>query len=197
MPRGKALQPGRFYHIYNRDNVFIEERNYRYFLDLYARYLHPIAYTYAFCLMRNHFHVLARIKTAEEMLGAPDIPAASSTPTRAIAAFFTAYTKAINKAYGRTGRLFQEHFGRIEVTSDRYFTNLIAYIHFNPQKHGFTDDFREWPWSSYASLVSDKPTRLRRDDVLSWYGGRRNFEAFHYSAVQESVIAPLVMDDWI
>ena len=36
MQRGKVLQPGRFYHIYNRgnnrENVFIEERNYRYFL---------------------------------------------------------------------------------------------------------------------------------------------------------------------
>jgi len=36
--------------------------------------------------------------------------------------FFNAYTKSINKAYGRTGSLFEERFGRIEVTTDAYFT---------------------------------------------------------------------------
>ena len=37
---------------------FIEERNYRYFLGLYARYIEPVADTYAYCLLRNHFHGL-------------------------------------------------------------------------------------------------------------------------------------------
>jgi REP element-mobilizing transposase RayT len=207
MPRGKALQLGRFYHIYNRgnnrENVFIEERNYRHFLELYARYVHPIADTYAYCLMRNHFHVLGRIKSAAEIAEMSDfseksdISAIPAAPTRAFAALFTAYTKAINKAYGRTGRLFQEHFGRIETTSDRYFTNLISYIHFNPQKHGFVDDFRDWPWSSYAALVSDKPTRMHRGDVLAWFGGRQEFAAFHTRTVDEGVIAPLVADDFV
>ncbi len=64
------LQYGQYYHIYNRgnnrENIFIEERNYRYFLKLYAKYIEPIAHTYAYCLLRNHFHFLVRIKTVEE-----------------------------------------------------------------------------------------------------------------------------------
>ncbi len=40
------LQYGLVYHIYNRgnnrDNLFFEDRNYRYFLQLYARYIEPI-----------------------------------------------------------------------------------------------------------------------------------------------------------
>jgi hypothetical protein len=35
-----ALEPGKYYHIYNRgnnrENIFNEERNYAYFLKLYA-----------------------------------------------------------------------------------------------------------------------------------------------------------------
>lgn len=65
------LQPGVIYHIYNRGNnredLFREERNYRYFLQLYARHVHPIADTFAYCLLQNHFPFLVRIKTEEEV----------------------------------------------------------------------------------------------------------------------------------
>jgi putative transposase len=60
------LQYGVAYHIYNRgnnrENVFVEERNYRHFLQLYAKYIEPVAWTYAYCLLRNHFHFLVKIK---------------------------------------------------------------------------------------------------------------------------------------
>ena len=59
--------------------------------------------------------------------------------------FFNSYAKAINTAHQRTGSLFQNRFGRMKVDSDRYFTRLIHYIHFNPQKHGFVEDFRAVP----------------------------------------------------
>lgn len=49
------LLPGRYYHIYNRgnnrENLFREERNYPYFLGLYARHVGPIAQTFAYCLI--------------------------------------------------------------------------------------------------------------------------------------------------
>jgi len=64
------LEYGEYYHIYNRGNnredVFFEERNYRHFLSLYAKYILPNADTYAYCLLRNHFHLLVRILTQEE-----------------------------------------------------------------------------------------------------------------------------------
>lgn len=92
--------------------------------------------------MKNHFHFLVRIKTESEL------QTSQVYPSKNFSNLFNAYAKAINKAYGRTGSLFEERFGRIEVTSDAYFAGLIFYIHFNPQKHGFVKDFREWPWSS-------------------------------------------------
>ena len=56
------LQPGHYYHIYNlgnnREDLFRETRNYAYFLKLYAHHIHPIADTFAYCLLRNHFHLL-------------------------------------------------------------------------------------------------------------------------------------------
>lgn len=48
------LQPGRFYHIYNRgvngENLFREDRNYRFFLDKYAYHVAPVVRTFAYAL---------------------------------------------------------------------------------------------------------------------------------------------------
>ena len=61
-----AMTPGQYFHIYNRGNngedIFLEARNYAYFLKLYQKYICPIADTYAYCLLKNHFHFLIRIK---------------------------------------------------------------------------------------------------------------------------------------
>ncbi len=70
MSKPMPLIHGNYYHIYNRGNnredIFIEPPNYSYFLSLYAKYIDPVADTYAYCLLRNHFHLLVRIKMEEE-----------------------------------------------------------------------------------------------------------------------------------
>ena len=96
-----------------------------------------------------------------------------------IATFFGTYTKAINKAYNRTGSLFEKNFKRKPVTNDAYFRSLITYIHYNPQKHGFVDDYRAWPHSSYVALCSDEETFLARTEVLSWFDGLTAFSVFN------------------
>jgi hypothetical protein len=62
-----------YYHIYNcgnnGENLFFEERNYPYFLKLYAKYIYPVTNTYAYCLMKNHFHLLVRMKPLEDLEG--------------------------------------------------------------------------------------------------------------------------------
>ena len=194
------LQPGHTYHLYtrgnNRNDVFFEERNYRYFLGLYAKYIAPVADTFAYCLMRNHWHVAARIKTSQvsETCEVSDV-----TPrlvSQAFSNLLNAYAKAINKAYSRTGSLFEKRFERIEVTSDAYFTNLIFYIHANPQRHGFVDDFRDWPWSSYGALVSPFTTRLACEEVLGWFGSAAKLAQFHDQCVDEKLIQGLIAADF-
>ena len=199
------LEHGQYYHIYNRGNnretIFVEDRNYRYFLKLYAKHTEPVADTYAYCLLRNHFHFLVRIKTVEEQqktLRVSETPRISSTlrPSQQFSNLFNAYAKAINKTYGRTGSLFQNPFGRVAVISDAHFVDLIAYIHQNPQKHGFVEDFRAWLYSSYHACLSRKPTRLMREEVLDWFDGSTAFQAFHRQAVNEARLVPLVPDDF-
>ena len=191
------------YHVYNRGNngeiLFCEDRNYPYFLNLYADYIEPVAETYAYCLMSNHFHVLIRIKAWPSFSGTPLLTPSDNharEASRAFASLFGTYTKAFNKAYQRSGSLFEKPFNRVCVDKDRYFAALVAYIHRNPQKHGFARDFRSWPHSSYRAILSDQPTRIQREAVLEWFGGRAEFEAFHERMSDGPVIEALKRQDY-
>ena len=185
-----ALLYDRYYHIYNRginrENIFWEERNYGYFLELYGKYILPVADTFSYCLLRNHFHVLVRVRTQDET---------GKNPSKQFSSLFNAYAKAINKAYDRTGSLFQHPFGRVVIANDRQFWNVIVYIHQNPQKHKFVDDFRDWKWSSYGEIPTDKPTHIHRDTVLDWFGGKDQYRAFHQERLFGSQTSWFVEDD--
>jgi putative transposase len=186
----QELQHGCYYHVYNRgnnqQNLFLEERNYTYFLSLYAKHVEPIAETFAYCLMPNHFHVLVKVRDLSAL------PPGQASPSKHFSNLFNAYSKSINKAQARTGSLFQKRFGRIPVKSDRYFAALVRYIHRNPQTHGFTTDFRQYPHSSYASLLSSQPTRLQRRAVLDWFGDRGKFAEAHDFEGPSEAIAHLI-----
>jgi hypothetical protein len=55
------------------------------------------------------------------------------------------------------------------VDRDRYFTYLVVYIHRNPQKHGFAEEFGRWPYSSYRAILSHGGSRVDRQAVLDWF----------------------------
>lgn len=76
--------------------------------------------------------------------------------------------------------------------SNAYFETLIFYIHYNPQKHGFVGNFRDWQWSSYLALVGTGNTRLKRDEVVGLFGGVQGFEKFHQGMLDEKMLAALV-----
>lgn len=183
------LEYGKFYHIYNRGingcNLFRENENYEYFLHLYDKYISWVAETYAWVLMRNHFHFLVRIKSVKELnlQGFENLEGVKGTNRNRInqqfANLFNAYSKAINKRYHRTGSLFEHPFRRIKVESEYHLKYLVYYIHHNPIHHGFCEHFLDYPWSSYLTIISPKTTKLNRNEVLVWFRDKSNFEKFH------------------
>ncbi|MCB4235863.1 hypothetical protein LDL59_14385 [Kaistella anthropi] len=93
--------------------------------------------------------------------------------------FFNSYAKAINKRYERTGSLFEKNFERKLIDSEEHLRKAIHYIHHTPKKYGFTENVFDYPWSSYGSIISDKPTKLKRDLVLSLFEDVETFKAIH------------------
>ena len=139
---------------------------------------------------------MASLSTTEDLTGLRDLSGLYPNPSRCFANFFDAYAKAFNKAYGRTGALFQRPFGRIEVRDEAYLARLVVYIHHNPQRHGLIADFRDWPYSSYRPLLTEKPTQLRRGEVLAQFGGAEAMAALHRAVVEDYELAALAPDDF-
>ena len=133
--------------------------------------------------------------TAVRGLHRPD-RSALKAPSQYFSNLFNAYTKAFNRACGRSGSLFQRPFGRVPVTSNAYLSHLVLYMHHNPQKHGLVDDFRDWPYSSYQAHLSQKATRLDRDEVLAWFDGVEGFKMAHRQEPDLRLLDPLIPEDF-
>ncbi len=176
-----------YYHIYNcgnnRENLFIEEENYSYFLKLIKKYLLEVSEILSYCLLKNHFHLLIKTK--------PNIE--SEKISQQFSNLFNAYAKAINKKHSRTGSLFKDRFSRIKISNENYLKFLIIYIHTNPVYHNFIDDFSKYRHSSYPSLISTKPTLLNRDFVINLFEDNSNFEFVHKKK-QLNIIEELVLE---
>jgi putative transposase len=56
-----------FSHANGFENIFLENDNYNYFLRQFEKYISPVADTYAYCLMPNHFHFLIKIKSLKDL----------------------------------------------------------------------------------------------------------------------------------
>ncbi|MCV9386367.1 hypothetical protein [Reichenbachiella ulvae] len=193
------MQSETYYHIYNHangsENLFRSQENYRYFLQQWSKYIEPIAETYCYCLMPNHFHVLVRVRSEDEVLqffrlkqpalqGFGTLGGFSAIISRQFSHLFNSYTQAYNKMYSRKGSLFMSNFKQKEITTDDYLSKIIHYLHHNPVHHRFCKHYKDWPHSSYHALISNQHTRLQRRAVLEWFGGKEEFTKFHQQNIE-------------
>jgi putative transposase len=203
MQQIEPLVHGKYFHIFNRGtnscNLFAESANYKHFLELYDKYIPQVAETYAWVLMKNHFHVIVRIKEEEEIGLIPDPPTLSSSskthspvedpksffapkrynPSNQFSHLFNSYCQYFNKWTHRTGSLFEHPFHRKRVDELVYFKRLVRYIHNNPVHHKITEFAMDYPWSSYLTCLSLKPTQVKRDAVMGWFDNQANFISVH------------------
>ncbi len=195
--------PEAYYHVFNRTNnreeMFSDDADRHFFLDQYKRFVLDYSDTLAYCLLPNHFHFALRIKPVDILLRlASEVPEVLRTVPqqkilteldidryfhplieRQFTRMFTAYAIYFNKKYKRSGNFFYRPFQRVAADEDAHRCWLIFYIHHNPQKHKVFEDFLTYPWSSYLSLISEKPTNLNRAAVWELFGSKEKFIAFH------------------
>jgi len=140
------FEPDCYFHVFNHangdENLFRCRNNYFYFLEKYAEYIQPVAKTFCYCLMPNHFHFLLGIRSEEELVRSAEnltgFGNLSGLVEQPFSNFFNSYAKSFNRKYHRKGSLFNRPYKRKKVSSDDYLTKIIHYIHYNPVHHGFT-----------------------------------------------------------
>jgi putative transposase len=105
--------------------------------------------------------------------------------TKHFAHLFNAYAKYFNKKNNRHGSLFERPFERKLIDNEEYLRRVIIYIHNNPVHHGFCSHPIEYPWSSYLTCITLKPTKLHRDAVVGWFDNVANFKVMHEKGVEK------------
>ncbi len=188
------------YHVFNRTNnkerLFITDENHLFFLRKYNEYLSPYLETYAWCLLPNHFHLVIKVKAVAKInlhLNTSDAQLLTLTEKKfqkeeislseliehSFKRFFQSYALAFNKLHKRNGNLFYKPFKRIEIDKESYFTQVIIYVHANAVKHGLVKDLGKWKWSSWHTYLIESTTKLRRQEVMEWFGDREQFIKLH------------------
>ena len=179
-----TFEPGNVYHIFNHasgdESLFIEHKNYQRFLMNYTKYIAPIAETFAYCLMPNHFHLLVKIKNSEKI---KKLISTDRKENVFLAHQFgnlqNAYARYFNIKYQRKGPLFQTRIKRKKINSGNYFKQAIQYIHMNPVYHEFVDNPGDWKYSSYSAYDGTRKTLVKREDFISFIGGKKAFYNIH------------------
>ena len=121
MQKTVSFLENHFYHVFNRGNnkeiIFFNIENYKYFLKKFDYYLSKYLDLFAYCLLPTHFHFLVKVKDNDTIVKAKKIDAIassdvidilSSTITEQFRRFFLSYSQAINKQQNRSGSLFQK-----------------------------------------------------------------------------------------
>ena len=192
------LEPGKFYYIFNHavgsEKLFRNDENYNYFLKKVNDYICPIARTYTYVLIPNHFHFLIEIKDKKELYESYRILESNKEFPKVkpeteldferfvmqqFSNFFNCYTKSFNKKHNRKGALFIDYLRRTLISDEEYLRNIVLYIHQNPIHHKLCNRLEDWKYSSYNSILSQKPTLLEREEVIKWFGDLENFILMH------------------
>ncbi len=171
------MVPDAFYHIYNRacgfEKMFLEDRNYYFFMDLFEERMAEYVDLYSYCLIPNHFHMLIKTKTIE------DREEGCINFSKVFGNLFAAYAQSFNHFYNRKGSLFTQNFRRKLIEDDHYLRTVVVYIHRNPLKHGLVNELSDWKYSSYLEYLNGFPKYCRKRDVLDWFSTKEIFRFCH------------------
>lgn len=169
-----------YYHVYargvNKQKIFHEDSDYKYFLNLFVRYLSEksvkskdgtIYPNYknqieilCYCLMINHFHLLIY---QNELPGLEKF----------MRSLMTSYSRYFNLKYKRTGPVFESRYKAVRIDSERYLHHISRYIHLNP---------RFWQQHRYSSLKyyeqGNEPQWLNISKILDIFNSRLDYITF-------------------
>lgn len=196
---------GGLYHVcargHNRQAIFTDRRDYAHFLELLEEMHERFRVrVYAYCLMRNHHHLL--VKTPEGNI------------SRAIQWVNGSHGIWYNRRHERSGHLFGERFKAVLVENEAWGLEVSFYVHLNPvmteslglgkqsrkaQARGWTgppkqedvqrqlEVLRRHEWSSYRAYAGygPKPEWLDSGILLRRAGGAEKYRRSVEERIQQ------------
>ena len=134
----------------NRDACFFTDDDHAFYLEVMADACrrHRVR-VHAYVLMTNHVHLLLTPETVEGV-------------SRVMQSVGRRYVQYVNRAYRRSGTLWESRHKASLVDAERYLLACHRYIEFNPVAAGMVKHPGDYRWSSYGANTWGK-----RDDLLS------------------------------
>lgn len=145
--------PGTLFHVISRGNAgqttFLDDSDYDFFLRsvLKVRALTRFRLL-AYCLMRNHFHLLIEVA---------DVPLWTIMQR-----ILTRYSRRFNDRHERHGHVFQGRYKAFLCARDAYLLRIIRYIHLNPVRAECVADPGLYQWSSHTAYANEDAGFLDR-----------------------------------
>jgi len=112
----------------------------------------------AYCLMRNHYHLIIRV--GEKGL------------SNGMCELNTAYAIHYNQRHGRINHLFGRRYGSKPLRTEASVMNALRYVVQNPWRAGGRKPLETYVWSSYAATIGIvfAQIKLDREAALSFFG---------------------------
>ena len=136
----------------------------------------------AYCLMRNHYHLLIRTVSANLALGMRHINGV--------------YAQDLHRRHGTRGHLFDKRYGAVLVERETHLLEVARYIALNPVRAGLCRRPDEWAWSSHRAAVGGMaPGWLSIDELVELFAaegghGRRRYAEFVADGVVDVDVRP-------
>ncbi len=194
------MSPGNYYHIYHhangKENLFVEDRNYIFFMEKFLKYPFAFIKVHAYCLMPNHFHFLISVKDYEDVRFLKDFKLFKNLPeeklqpliekkiSKSFANLFSSYAQSFNKLYKRKGSLFIPNMKAKLVSGSSDICKVVHYIHTNPVHHGFVKEMNLWKYSSYNAYLSEEKTLLSKTEIIEIFGSLEYFKEYHEQPIE-------------
>lgn len=147
MPRaGRVVLPNYPHHIvhrgHNHRTVFSKGADFEYFLTTLreCRTSYGVK-VYAYCLMKDHIHLV---------LEPPEEAGKLGKFMKCLAGRQTRYT---NDWAGRTGTLWEGRYKSSVIQTERYLLACCRYVELNPVRSGITNAPGQYRWSSYRGHI--------------------------------------------
>jgi putative transposase len=138
----------------NRQPCFFADEDYRRYLEWLAEYAGKTGCRiHAYVLMTNHVHLLFSADHAE----------ASGTLMKSLGQRYVQY---VNRAYHRSGTLWEGRFRSCLVQEEDYLLGCQRYIELNPVRANMVAHPAEYRWSSYRANAQGEPDALVRSHPL-------------------------------
>jgi REP element-mobilizing transposase RayT len=163
----------------HRDDIFGDNQDRQRFLSTLGQACQKTAWhVHAYCLMRNHFHLVIETPQPNLVVGMKWL--------------LGVYTKRYNISHKLCGHLFAGRYKALHVEGGGagYLRSVCDYVHLNPVRAGLMKaraPLESFEWSSYGAYIGApgrRPEWLRVDRLLGEHqipkdsiAGRREFAA--------------------